>query len=306
VRAQQMPVIGVLYSGNSEAFRDDFSAFRDGLAETGLVDGQNVAFEFRMAESHLDRLPALADDLVRRRVAVIFSGNNAAPTLAAKAATTTIPIVFFMGADPVDLGVVASLAHPGGNITGVTVLAGELFGKRVELLHGIAPNASKIAYLVNPTNRAFSESLLSQQTEAAHRLGLQLIILNASIPSDIDRAFTFVSEERLGAMLVGPDTFFQAQRDQLVTLAARYKIPVSYPRRDDVTAGGLISYGSDFPDAYRRIGVYVGRILRGENPKNLPVQQPTNFKLVVNLKAARQIGIEIPTALITRADEVIE
>jgi putative tryptophan/tyrosine transport system substrate-binding protein len=306
VRAQQMPVIGVLYSGNSEAFRDDFSAFRDGLAETGLVDGQNVAFEFRMAESQLDRLPALADDLVRRRVAVIFSGNNAAPTLAAKAATTTIPIVFFMGADPVDLGVVASLAHPGGNITGVTVLAGELFGKRVELLHGIAPNASKIAYLVNPTNRAFSESLLSQQAEAAHRLGLQLIILNASIPSDIDRAFTFVSEERLGAMLVGPDTFFQAQRDQLVTLAARYKIPVSYPRRDDVTAGGLISYGSDFPDAYRRIGVYVGRILRGENPKNLPVQQPTNFKLVVNLKAARQIGIEIPTALITRADEVIE
>jgi putative ABC transport system substrate-binding protein len=304
--AQQVPVIGVLYSGNFEALREDFAAFRDGLAETGLVEGRNVAFELRMAESHLDRLPALADDLVRRRVAVIFSGNNAAPTLAAKAATTTIPIVFFMGADPVELGVVASLAHPGGNITGVTVLAAELFGKRLELLQEIAPNVSKIAYLVNPTNRAFSESLLSEQTEAAHGLGLQLTILNASIPSDIDRAFTFLSEERLGAMLVGPDTFFQAQRDQLVTLAARYKIPVSYPRRDDVTAGGLISYGSDFPDAYRRIGVYAGRILRGENPKDLPVQQPTNFKLVVNLKAARQIGIEMPPALITRADEVIE
>jgi putative ABC transport system substrate-binding protein len=209
-RAQQMPVIGVLYSGNSEAFRDDFAVFRDGLAETGFVEGQNVAFEFRMAESQLDRLPALADDLVRRHVAVIFSGSNAAPTLAAKAATTTIPIVFIMGADPVDLGVVASLAHPGGNITGVTMLAAELFGKRLELLHQIAPNVSKIAYLVNPTNRSFSESLLSEQTEAAQSVGLQLIILNASIPSDIDRAFTFVSEERLGAMLVGPDTFFQA------------------------------------------------------------------------------------------------
>jgi len=259
-----------------------------------------------MAESHLDRLPALADDLVRRRVAVIFSGSNAAPTLAAKAATTTIPIVFFMGADPVELGVVASLAHPGGNITGVTVLAAELFGKRLELLHEIAPNVSKIAYLVNPTNRAFSESLLSEQTEAAHGLGLQLTILNASIPSDIDRAFTVMSEEGLGAMLVGPDTFFQAQRDQIVTLAARYKIPASYSRRADAAAGGLISYGSDFPDAYHRIGVYAGRILGGENPKDLPVQQPTKFKLVVNLKAARQIGIEMPPALITRADEVIE
>jgi putative ABC transport system substrate-binding protein len=159
---------------------------------------------------------------------------------------------------------------------------------------------------VNPTNRAFSESLLSEQTEAAHGLGLQLTILNASIPSDIDRAFTVMSEEGLGAMLVGPDTFFQAQRDQIVTLAARYKIPASYSRRADAAAGGLISYGSDFPDAYHRIGVYAGRILGGENPKDLPVQQPTKFKLVVNLKAARQIGIEMPPALITRADEVIE
>jgi putative tryptophan/tyrosine transport system substrate-binding protein len=306
VRAQQMPVIGVLYSGNSEALRDDFAAFRDGLAETGIVEGKNVAFEFRMAESHLDRLPALADDLVRRHVAVIFSGSSAAPTLAAKAATTTIPIVFFMGADPVSLGVVASLAHPGGNITGVTVLAEELFGKRLELLHEIAPNASKIAYLVNPSNRAFSESSLSKSIETARIAGVQLLILNASSPNDIDRAFTVAAEERSGAMLVGPDTFFQAQRNQIVTLAARYAIPASYSRRDDVTAGGLISYGSDFPDAYHRIGVYVGRILKGENPKNLPVQQPTNFKLVVNLKAAKQIGIEMPPALITRADEVIE
>jgi putative ABC transport system substrate-binding protein len=305
-RAQQMPVVGFLYSGNFEAFRDDFAAFRDGLAETGLVEGQNVAFEFRMAESHLDRLPALADDLVRRRVAVIFSGSSAAPTLAAKAATTTIPIVFFMGADPVGLGVVASLAHPGGNITGVTVLAEELFGKRLELLNEIAPNASKIAFLVNPSNPAFSESSLSKSIETARSVGVQLLILNASSPSDIDRAFTVVGEERSGAILVGPDTFFQAQCDQIVTLVARYAIPASYPRRDYVTAGGLISYGSDFPDAYHRIGVYVGRILRGENPKNLPVQQPTNFKLVVNLKTAKALGLTVPPAILARADEVIE
>jgi putative tryptophan/tyrosine transport system substrate-binding protein len=220
--------------------------------------------------------------------------------------TATIPIVFFMGADPVELGAVASLAHPGGNITGVTVLAGELFGKRLELLHEIAPNVSKIAYLVNPTNPAYSESGLSKQSEAAHGLGLRLIIMNASSPNDIDRAFAVASEERLGGMLVGADTFFQAQCDQIVTLAVRYAIPTSYSRRDYVTAGGLISYGSDFPDAYHRIGVYVGRILAGEKPKDLPVQQPTNFKLVVNLKAAKQIGIEIPPALIARSDEVIE
>jgi putative tryptophan/tyrosine transport system substrate-binding protein len=307
-RAQQktLPVVGVLYSGNSETLREDFAAVRDGLAETGFVQGQNIAFEFRMAEGNFDRLSVLADDLVRRRVAVIFSASNAAATLAAKAATTTIPVVFFMGADPVDIGAVASLAHPGGNITGVTVLAGELFGKRLELLHEIAPTVAKIAYLVNQTNPAYSESWLSKRAEEAHGLGLQLVILNASTPSDIDHAFALVGQERLGAVLIGTDTFFQMQRDQIVTLATRSEIPVSYPRSDYVAAGGLISYGTDFFDAYHRIGVYVGRILRGENPKNLPVQQPTKFKLVVNLKTAKQIGVGMPLQLINRADEVIE
>lgn len=309
VHAQQppLPVVGILYSAPIEVSRDELSAFRQGLAELGYIEGRNVAFEFRSAENHLDRLPALANDLVRRRVAVIFSASTAAPVLAAKAATTSIPIVFSMGADPVGIKAVASLARPGGNVTGITVLAGEVIGKRLELLKEIVPTVGTVAYLVNTANPAFSEAALKARTEAAHRtLGLRLIIVNASSPSDIDHAFSTVVAERAGALLVGPDTLFQAQRKQIVALAARYAIPASYPWPEDVGIGGLISYGADFPHVFHKAGSYVGRILKGEKPADLPVQQPTKFKLAVNLKTAKLLGLEMPASLLARADEVIE
>ena len=309
IRAQQtaMPVVGVLYSAPMEMLRDETSVFRKGLAEIGYMEGRNVAFEYRTAENHLDRLSALAGDLVNRRVAVIFSANTAATVLAAKAATNSIPIVFSMGADPVGIGAVASLAKPGGNITGVTVLAGELIGKRLELLHEIVPKAATVAYLVNTANPAFSEAALEMRTETARSsLGLRLLIVNASSPTDIDRAFTSLVSEKAGALLVGPDTFFQAQREQIIALAARYRIPASYPWPEDVNAGGLFSYGADFLDVFYKAGIYVGRILNGEKPADLPVQQPTKFKLAVNLKTAKVLGLEMPASFVARADEVIE
>jgi putative ABC transport system substrate-binding protein len=266
-----------------------------------------VAFEYRSAENHLDRLPALADDLVNRRVAVIFSASTAATVLAAKAATNSIPIVFAMGADPVGIGVVPTLARPGGNITGVTVLAGELITKRLELLHEIVPTAATVAYLVNTANPAFSEAALKVRVESAKtNLGLRLLIFDASGPNDIDRAFTSLVSEKAGALLVGPDTFFQSQREQIVALAARYAIPTSYPWPEDVGAGGLFSYGADFLDVFHKAGSYVGRILNGEKPADLPVQQPTKFKLAVNLKTAKMLGLEMPAFFVARADAVIE
>jgi putative tryptophan/tyrosine transport system substrate-binding protein len=307
--AQQpsMPVVGILYSAPIDVSRDELSAFRKGLSEVGYIDGRNVAFEFRTAENHLDRLPALANDLVRRRVAVIFSASTAATVLAAKAATTSIPIVFSMGADPVGIGAVASLAKPGGNITGITVLAGEVIGKRLELLHEIVPGVATVAYLVNRANPAFSEAALKMRTETAHRsLGLRLLIVNASSPDDIDHAFASVVAEGAGALLVGPDTLFQAQREKIVALAARYAIPASYPWPEDVGAGGLFSYGADFFHVFHKAGTYVGRILKGEKPADLPVQQPTKFKLAVNLKTAKDLGLQMPASLLARADEVIE
>jgi ABC-type uncharacterized transport system substrate-binding protein len=302
-----MPVVGILYSAPIDVSRDELSAFRKGLAEVGYIDGRNVAFEFRTAENHLNRLPALADDLVRRRVAVIFSASTAAPVLAAKAATTSIPIVFSMGADPVGIGAVASLAKPGGNVTGITVLAGQVIGKRLELLHEIVPGVATVAYLVNTANPAFSEAALKRRTEAAHRsLGLRLVIVNASSPQDIDHAFASIVAEGAGALLVGPDTLFQAQREQIVALAARYAIPASYPWPEDVGAGGLFSYGADFFHVFHKAGTYVGRILNGEKPADLPVQQPTKFTLAVNLKTAKVLGLQMPASLLARADEVIE
>ncbi len=212
-----------------------------------------------------------------------------------------------MGADPVGIGAVNSLAKPGGNVTGITVLAGELIGKRLEFLHEIVPTATIIAYLVNTANPAFSEAALKARTERTQSsLGLRLLIVNASSASDIDRAFMSMAAERAGALLIGPDTFFQAQREQIVTLAARYGIPASYPWPEDISAGGLISYGADFSDVFRRAGIYVGRILDGEKPADLPVQQPTKFKLAINLKTAKALGIEMPATLVARADEVIE
>ena len=306
--AQQptIPVVGILYSAPIGLLRDETSAFRTGLAELGYIEGRNVSFEHRSADNQMDRLRSLADDLVNRRVAVIFSASTAATVLAAKAATNEIPVVFSMGADPVGIGAVASLARPGGNITGITVLAGELIGKRFELLHEIVPTAETVAYLVNPTNPAFSAAALKMRTERARILGFRLLIVNASSPDDIDRAFASLVAEKADAMLVGPDTFFQAQREHIVALAARYRVPASYPWPDDVSAGGLFSYGADFLDVFHKAGTYVGRILKGEKPGDLPVQQPTKFKLTVNLKTAKVLGLAMPPHMLARADEVIE
>lgn len=307
-RAQQpsVPVVGILYSAPLELLQDETSAFRAGLAELGYIDGRNVSFEYRTADNHMDRLRALADDLVGRRVSVIFSANIAATVLAAKAATNEIPVVFSMGADPVGIGAVASLPKPGGNVTGITVLAGELIGKRFELLREIAPTARTVGYLVNTANPAFSEAALKMRTERARALGVRLLIVDASNPADIDRAFASLVAEQAGALLVGPDTLFQAQRERIVALAARNRIPASYPWPDDVRAGGLFSYGADFLDVFRKAGTYVGRILKGERAADLPVQQPTKFKLAVNLATARALGLSLPSSILARADEVIE
>ena len=276
------------------------------LAEIGFIDGRNVSFEYRSADNHMDRLRALANDLVHLRVAVIFSASTAATVLAAKAATNEIPIVFSMGADPVGIGAVTSLARPGGNITGVTVLAGELIGKRFEFLHEIVPTAATVAYLVNTANPAFSEAALKMRVERALTSGQRLVIVNASSPNELDHAFASLVAENAGALLVGPDTFFQTQRDQIVALAARYRIPTSYPWPEDVTVGGLFSYGADFRDVFHKAGTYVGRILKGEKAADLPVQQPTKFRLAVNLKTAKVLGLAVPPHILARADEVIE
>ena len=307
-RAQQpaKPVVGILYSAPIDGLGDETSAFRAGLAEIGYIDGRNVSFEYRSADNHMDRLRALANDLVHRRVAVIFSASTAATVLAAKAATNEIPIVFSMGADPVGIGAVASLARPGGNVTGITVLAGELIGKRFELLHEIVPTAATVAYLVNTANPAFSEAALKMRADNARAAGLRLLVVDASSPNDIDRAFASLVAENAGALLVGPDTLFQTQRDQIVALAARYRIPASYPWPDDVSAGGLFSYGADFPDVFHKAGTYVGRILKGEKAADLPVQQPTKFRFAVNLKTAKVLGLTVPPHILARADEVIE
>lgn len=300
------PVVGVLYSAPVDLLQDETSAFRAGLAEIGYVAGRNVSFEYRTADNHMDRLRALADDLVHRGVAVIFSASTAAAVLAAKAATNEIPIVFSMGADPVGIGAVASLARPGGNITGITVLAGELIGKRFELLHELVPTAATVAYLVNTANPAFSEAALNMRTESARTLGFRLLIVDARSPDDIDRAFASLIAEKADALLVGPDTFFQSQRERIIALAVRYRVPASYPWPDDVSAGGLFSYGADFLDVFHKAGTYVGRILKGEKAGDLPVQQPTKFRLAINLKTAKVLGLAVPPSILARADKVIE
>src|SRR3954453_7308102 len=243
VRAQQpaIPIVGTLYSAPIELMQDETSAFQAGLAQIGFIDSRNVLFEYRSADNHMERLRSLADDLVSRRVSVIFSASTAATVLAAKAATDKIPIVFSIGADPVGIGAVASLAKPGGNITGITVFAGELIGKRFELLHEMVPTAATVAYLVNTANPAFSEAALKMRSEMARTLNLRLVIVDASSPDDIDRAFASLVTEKAGAVLVGPDTLFQKRREQIVALAARYRVPASYPWPEDVTAVCLVS-----------------------------------------------------------------
>jgi ABC-type uncharacterized transport system substrate-binding protein len=305
--AQQsgMPVIGYLGVSSPDLYADRLRAFRQGLNETGYVEGRNVAIEFRWADSRLDRLPAMVGDLVHRQVAVIVAAGTADGARAARAATTTIPIVFSIGADPVEIGLVASLNRPGGNLTGVTVLNVEVVSKRVELLHMLLPAAVRFAALVNPANPV-SDSVATNMDAAARKLGLQMNVLNASSSSEIDTAFATLVQRGATALVMSGDQLMFSRREQIVALAARHSIPTIYDRREFAAAGGLMSYGASILDAHRQIGVYTGRILKGQKPADLPVMQSTKFELVINLKTAKALGLEVPPTLLARADEVIE
>jgi putative ABC transport system substrate-binding protein len=300
-----MPVVGFLNSVSADAMAHSIRGFRRGLAGTGYVEGQNVAVEYRWAEGRYDRLPALAADLVRRHVAVIAAGGTAAPALAAKAATSTIPIVFQTGSDPVKDGLVASLNRPGGNVTGVSRLSFALGPKRLELLHELVPKATAIAFLVNPANPV-AGSQIQEIREPARSLRLQMDVLEASSEGQIEIAFQTLTQRRLGALLLANDTFLSTQRKLFIALAARHATPVMYPSRENVTAGGLMSYDASAEDSFRQVGTYVGRILKGEKPADLPVLQPTKFELAINVKAAKALGLDVPPTLLARADEVIE
>jgi putative tryptophan/tyrosine transport system substrate-binding protein len=306
VRAQlaAMPVVGVLHSGSSE--KRFVAPFLQGLAEAGYVEGQNVALEYRWAEGRYDRLPELAADLVRHRVSVIAVPASTPASLAAKATTTTIPIVFSVGDDPIRLGLVASLARPGGNATGVNFFIAELAAKRLGLLHELVPGATRVAVLVNPTDAIRTESNVRDVEAAARALGLQIHVFNASTVGEIDATFTAIVRERLDALFVVPDAFFGNRRVQLATLAARHAIPAAHAQRDFVEVGGLMSYGTNLADARRQVGIYTGQVLKGEKPADLPVLQPTQFELVINVTTAKAIGLEVPPTLLARADEVIE
>jgi putative ABC transport system substrate-binding protein len=307
VRAQQkaMPVIGYLYATSPGPAAPFTAAFRQGLAETGYVEGQNVAIEYRWAEEQYDRFPAMAADLVGRKVDVIATGGGGTGALAAKSATSTIPIVFVYGGDPVELGLVASFARPGGNLTGVSLQVGELNPKRLELLAELVPEARLIALLANPNNPN-AERRTREVQEAARVMGRQLTILKASTESEIDAAFTTLVQLQAGALLVGADAFFNNRREQLVALASRHAVPAIWEWREFALAGGLISYGPSLTSVNRLKGIYVGKILKGAKPADLPVQQPTRFELVINLKTAKALGLTVPQTLLARADEVIE
>jgi putative ABC transport system substrate-binding protein len=307
-RGQQpaMPVIGYVGSESPDAFAGRLRAFRQGLSETGYVEGKNVAIEYRWAENQYDRFPALLADLVRREVTVIVAVTGTPPVLAAKAATTTIPIVFVTAGDPVALGLVASLNRPGGNLTGVATLTVELGPKQLEMLHELVPTATIIALLVNPTNPTNAETLSRDLQAAARTLGLQLHVLHASSERDFDTVFATLSRLRAGALVIGSDPFFNSRSQQLAALALRHAMPTMYPFREYAIAGGLISYGNSFADAHRQVGVYTGRILNGEKPADLPVQQATKVELIINLKTAKALGVTFPLSLLGRADEVIE
>jgi putative tryptophan/tyrosine transport system substrate-binding protein len=304
-RAQQaqMPVIGFLHSATSNSYAPMTAAFDKSLNDAGYIHGQNVAIEYRWAEGQLDRLPELAADLVRRQVSVIFTGGGSDPSLAAKSATSKIPIVF--ANDPVEAGLVASLNRPGGNITGITFLNNTLGPKEVEAMHELAPKAAVIAVLINP-KLSTAASQLKDVEMAARALGLQVQVLHASMEHDLDMVFASLPQLRVGGLAIGADAFFFSRRDQLVGLATRYSVPTVYPWREAVTAGGLVSYGASITDAYRLAGIYTGRILKGDKPAELPVQRSTKTELVINLKTAKALGLEVPPTLLARADEVIE
>jgi putative tryptophan/tyrosine transport system substrate-binding protein len=307
VRAQQpaMPVIGFLGPGSAESDAYRVTAFRQGLNEAGFIDGQNLTIEYRWAEGRNDRLPAMAADLVHRQVAVIVATSLPA-ALAAKAATTTIPIVFETAANPVKLGLVASLNRPGGNVTGVTQLAEEIAPKRLELLHELLPKASVLALLVNPTASAIAEPQSRVVLSAARALGVELNIVNASTERDFDAVFTKLTELRSGGLVIGGDAFFTSHIEQLAALTVQHAMPAIYQWRAFAAAGGLMSYGSNITDMHRLVGIYTGRILKGDKPADLPVQQATKIELYINLKTAKALGLAVPLSLLARADEVIE
>jgi putative tryptophan/tyrosine transport system substrate-binding protein len=307
-RAQQpaTPVIGFLGGESPGLYAARLQAFREGLAETGYIEGRNVATEYRWAEGKLDRFPVLLADLVHRKVTVIVAVGGTPPALAAKAATTTIPIVFVTAGDPIALGLVASLSRPGGNITGVTSMGVELGPKQLEVLRELVPTASIIALLVNPTNPSNAETLSRNLQAAAHTLGLQLHLLHASTERELDAAFASLSRLRAGALVIGSDPFFNSRTEQLAALAARHAVPTMYPFREYTIAGGLISYGDSIADGYSRVGVSTGRILKGERPADLPVQLSSKVEMFINLKTAKTLGLDVPATLLARADEIIE
>jgi putative ABC transport system substrate-binding protein len=300
-----IPVIGLLGSFSSSYMERFALAVRQGLNETGYIEGQNVVIEYRSAEGQYDRLPSLVADLLDRKVAVILAAGGSEPAKVAKAATATIPIVFLGAADPIKAGIVASLNRPGGNVTGVSLLGSALEAKRLGLLHEITPGTASIGALVNPKYPDAALQLRELQ-EAADAIKRQISIVRASTESEIDAAFATVAQQGAGALLVAQDPLFVSRREQIVALAARYKLPAMYVHREFAESGGMVSYGTNFADGYRQAGIYVGKILKGTNPADLPVMQPTKFELVVNLKTAKSLGLTIPDSFLLRADEVIE
>ncbi len=306
-RAQQptMPVIGFLNSALAVKWSPFVAAFRQGLSETGYVEGQNVGIEFRWAEGHYDRLPGLAADLVCAGVAVIVATGGATSALAAKQTTTTIPIVFSTGGDPIKEGLVASINRPGGNITGVNLLTTGLEAKRLEILHAVVPNASIIGALINPNN-ANAEVQSAMVQDAGRTMGQKVLILHASSERDFEAVLATMVQSRIDALIVGSDPFFNSQRDKLIDLTARYRIPAIYEWHEFVQAGGLMSYGSNLADGYHQVGIYAGRVLKGEKPGDLPIVQSTKVQFAINLKTANALGVTVPLPLLGRADEVIE
>jgi putative ABC transport system substrate-binding protein len=307
-RGQQlaMPVIGFLNSQWPDAIANRLRSFHEGLKDTGYVEAENVVIEHRWADNQFDRLPALAADLVRRRVAVIVATGGDASALAAKAATATIPIVFFAAEDPVKLGLVASLARPGGNATGINLFIAELTAKRLELLRALVPAATRVAVLINPANAVGAENTLRDVQPAARAMGLQIQVLNASTSREINASFASFVRERPDALFVGADPFFTSRRVQLINLATRHAVPATYALREFAEAGGLMSYGTSLTDAWRQQGTYTGRILKGAKPSDLPIVQASKFELVINAETARMLGLIVPPSLLATADEVIE